>query len=121
MEVTGSSPVRSTKAIDFFGFMVLRAVFEMSWRVLARGSSGIRALEPPPRPQINVRRCSLEHVGFFRRVLFISAVSCPNIAPLSTGRLPGVECADVTVGALRVVVVPNLYTVRCLACVRSRP
>ena len=34
------------------------AVFEKSWRVLARGSNGIRALEPPPRPRISVIRCS---------------------------------------------------------------
>ena len=34
------------------------AVFEKSWRVLARGSNGIRALKPPPRPQISVIRCN---------------------------------------------------------------
>ena len=36
---------------------VERAVFETWWRVLARGSNGIGALEPPPQPQIRVRRC----------------------------------------------------------------
>ena len=35
------------------------AVFEKSWRVLARGTNGRRALKPPPRPQISVIRCSL--------------------------------------------------------------
>ena len=34
-----------------------RAVFEKLWRVLARGSNGIWALESPPRPQVSVIRC----------------------------------------------------------------
>ena len=33
---------------------MVRAVFEKSWRVLARGSNGIPALEPLLRPQISV-------------------------------------------------------------------
>ena len=36
----------------------IRAVFEMSWRVVARASHGIWALESHPRPQISVIRCS---------------------------------------------------------------
>ena len=35
------------------------AVFEKSWRVVARGSHGIRALHPPPQPQIRVIRCKV--------------------------------------------------------------
>ena len=42
---------------DTCRIVTVRAVFEKSWRILARGSDGIRVLEPPPRPQISVIRC----------------------------------------------------------------
>ena len=61
---------------------LVRAVFEKSWWVLARGSNGIGALEPPPWPQFSVIRCTAE-----------GAIVCdPVRASVADDRCVGLDC-----------------------------